>query len=122
MTEASAQPLRERGEKHQAASVQPIEIVAPDRYCTALLLEYAASVFPAEIVSGSAWTVRLHPPTGGGWVLELLTLVERWLESAQLADTNVLYGGRSYLIRASTDLAGFRAETDSHSPLSTEVH
>src|ERR1700682_1961013 len=44
MTEASVQPLRERGETHQAASVQPIEIVAPDRYCTALLLEYAASV------------------------------------------------------------------------------
>src|ERR1700694_2022034 len=122
MTEASAQPLRERGDTHPPASIQPIEIVAPDRYCTALLLEYAASAFPAEIVSGSAGTVGLHPPTGGGWVLELLTLVERWLESAQLPDTNVLYGGRSYLIRASTDLAGFRAETDSHSPLSTEVH
>ena len=122
MTEASAQPLRERGEKRPPASVQPIEIVAPDRYRTALLLEYAASVFPAEIVSGSAWTVRLHPPTGGGWVLELLKLVERWLESAQLPDTIVLYGGRSYLIRASADLAGFSTAADSPPPLSAEVH
>ena len=122
MTEASVQPLRERAEKHQAASVQPIEIVAPDRYCTALLLEHAASVFPAEIIAGAAWTVRLHPPTGGGRVPELLTLVERWLESAQLPDTNVLYGGRSYLICASTDLAEFRAGTDSHAPISGEVH
>ena len=122
MTEASAQPLRERAETHQAASVQPIEIVAPDRYCTALLLEHAASVFPAEIVAGSAWTVRLHPPTGGGWVPEFLALVERWLESAQLRDTNVLYGGRSYLIRASTDLAEFSAETDSRSPHTPEIH
>jgi hypothetical protein len=122
MTEASAQPLRERAEKHQTANVQPIEIVAPDRDCTALLLEHAASVFPAEIVSGSVWTVRLHPPTGASWVPELLTLVERWLEAAQLRDTNVLYGGRSYLIRASTELAEFRAETDSHAPLATEIH
>jgi hypothetical protein len=32
-------------------------------------------------------------------VLELLSLVQRWLESARLPWVNVLYGGRSYLIR-----------------------
>jgi hypothetical protein len=122
MTEASVQPLRERGGTPPTGSVQPIEIVAPDRYRTALLLEYAAPVFPAEIVSGSAWTVRLQPPSGGGWVLELLTLVERWLESARLPDTTLLYGGRSYLIRASTDLAQFRTMAEPPASLSPEVH
>ena len=84
----------------------PIEIVAPDQLSTALLLEYAAPIFPAEVVSGTAWIVRLQPPaSGGGWVLELLSLVERWLESAELPCANVLYGGRSYMIRTSTQLA-----------------
>jgi hypothetical protein len=58
-------------------------------------------LFPAEIVSGSAWIVRLLPRTGGAWVLELLSLVERWLESAPLPCATVRCGGRSYLIRAS---------------------
>ena len=89
-----------------AQCVRSIEIVAPDQLSTALLLEYAAPIFPAEVVSGTAWIVRLQPPaTGGGWVLELLSLVERWLESAQLPCANVLYGGRSYMIRTSTHLA-----------------
>jgi hypothetical protein len=89
-----------------AQGVRPIEIVAPDQLSTALLLEYAAPIFPAEVVSGTAWIVRLEPPaTGGGWVLELLSLVERWLESAGLPCANVLYGGRSYMIRTSAQLA-----------------
>jgi hypothetical protein len=37
-------------------------------------------------------------------VIELLTLVERWLESAPLPCASLLYGGRSYLIRSSTHL------------------
>jgi hypothetical protein len=83
-----------------------IEVVAPDPECAALLLEYASPLFPAELVSGSALIVRLQPPpTGPGWVIELLSLVERWLESARLPCANVLYGGRSYLIRASTNPA-----------------
>ena len=85
---------------------RPIEIVAPDQLSTALLLEYAAPIFPAEVLSGTAWIVRLQPPaSGGAWVLDLLSLVERWLESAELPCANVLYGGRSYLIRTSTQLA-----------------
>jgi hypothetical protein len=64
-------------------------------------------LFQAEIVSGSAWIVRLQSPTGGGWALEFLSLVERWLESAPLPCAKVLCGGRSYLIRASTDVAQF---------------
>lgn len=85
--------------------VRPIEIVAPDGFSTALLLEFASPLFPAEVVPGTQWTVRLQPPPAGGrWVLELLSLMERWLESARLPSANVLYGGRSYLIRAAGDV------------------
>jgi hypothetical protein len=95
-----------------AACAHPIEIVSPDRECTALLLEYAAPLFPAKIVADSAWIVRLQPPPGAGWVLDLLSLVEHWLESARLPCAKVLYGGRSYLIRASTDLAQIAARAE----------
>ena len=102
-----------------------IEIIAPDRYCTTVLLEHAAELFPAEVVSDidaldgidpvdrSAWIVRLEPPPGRDWALELLSLVERWLESCRLPCAKVLYGGRSYLIRASTDGAWFQAAAES---------
>jgi hypothetical protein len=114
MTEAPALPFVTRGGKRTAAlrgarpslptpwteSAHPVEIVVNDPYCTNLLLEYATPLFPAEIVSDSPWVVRLQPPAGGGgWVLELLTLIHRWLESARLPCAKVLYGGRSYLIR-----------------------
>jgi hypothetical protein len=113
MTEASAMPFFERAGKRStpgptrprtptawsSTRVQPIEIVAPDRDSATLLLDYAAPLFPAEIVSGSAWIVRLLPRTGGAWVPELLTLVERWLESVPLPCATVRFGGRSYLIR-----------------------
>ncbi|MGD0713897.1 MAG: hypothetical protein ABSB24_06885 [Gaiellaceae bacterium] len=46
-------------------------------------------------------------------MLELLSLVERWLESARLPWANVLYDGRSYLIRASTEVAQFAAAAES---------
>jgi hypothetical protein len=104
---------------------QPIEIIAPDRYCTTVLLEHAAPLFPAEVVSDigdldgvdpvdrSAWIVRLEPPAERDWALELLSLVERWLESCRLPCAKVLYGGRSYLIRASTDGAWFQAAAES---------
>lgn len=86
-------------------TVQQIEIVAPDRYSGALLLEYAVAVFPGEIVPGS-WVVRLQPPPAGGqWVVELLALVERWLQAAPLPSATVRYGGRSYLIRSSNEAA-----------------
>lgn len=112
-------PFFRRGKKRSAAAelalpiplassseaVRPIEIVAPDRFSTALLLQFATPVFPAEIVPGSQWTVRLQPPPAEGkWVLELIALVERWLESARLPNANVLYGGRSYLIRATGEV------------------
>jgi hypothetical protein len=136
MTEAPAFPLLKRGGKRASAprrarpnlptawnaeSTQPVDVVAHDPYCTSLLLEYAAPLFPAEIVSGSAWVVRLQPPVGAGWVLELLSLVERWLESARLPCAKVLYGGRSYLIRTSPEIARFRAATESPRGLATEV-
>jgi hypothetical protein len=82
-----------------------VEIVAPDPECAALLLEYASPLFPAELITGPELIVRLQPPSAEpGWVIELLTLVERWLETAPLPCAKLLYGGRSYLIRSSTHL------------------
>lgn len=106
MSSAPSLPFLKRGRKHLSAArssdgVRHIEIVAPDQLSTALLLEYAAPLFPAEHVSGSSWIVRLQPPPSEGkWVIELLSLVERWLESTRLPSANVVYGGRSYLIRS----------------------
>jgi hypothetical protein len=111
MTQAPASPSVERAGRRSPAPgrAPPIEIVAPDRFCATLLLEYCAQLFAAEIVAGPAWIVRLQPPTEGAWVLELLVLVERWLESAPLPCATVHYGGRDYLIRASTQVAQFAA-------------
>ncbi len=93
-----------------AERARPIEIVAPDQLSTALLLEYAAPLFPAELVSGTSWIVRLEPPPAGGkWVVELLSLVERWLGSAHLPCADVRYGGRRYVIRASTGMQASQA-------------
>ncbi len=83
-----------------------VEIVAPDPECAALLLEYASPLFSAELITGPELILRLQPPsTGPEWVIELLALVERWLESVPLPCASVLYGGRSYLIRSSTHVA-----------------
>lgn len=88
-----------------AEGVRPIEIVVPDKFSTALLLQHATPLFPAEVVPGSQWIVRLQPPPAEGrWVLDLLSLMERWLESARLPSANVLYGGRSYMIRATGEV------------------
>jgi hypothetical protein len=102
-------PQRTQSAVPSSERAHPIEVVAPDEYCTSLLVEYAAPYFPAKIVSGSGWVVRLQPPAGGAWVLELLALVDRWLEAARLPCAKVLYGGRSYLIRAPLDVAQFAA-------------
>jgi hypothetical protein len=104
MLDVPALPATARGRNRRSAvlrgpGAQPVEIFAPDRYSTDLLLEFAAPVFFAELAPGCVWVVRLEPPEGAEWVLELLSLVQRWLESARLPWVNVLYGGRSYLIR-----------------------
>jgi hypothetical protein len=127
MLEAPAVPSRKRGGKRESArrvarpslptawsaeTAQPVEIVAHDPYCTKLLLEYAAPLFPVEVVAGSAWIVRLQTPTGGRWVLEFLSLVERWLEAARLPCASVLHGGRRYLIRTSLNAAQSSTVTD----------
>jgi hypothetical protein len=86
--------------------VEAVEIVASDRYCAELLLEYAESVLPAKLVPGPTWVVRFQqPPTGGAWVTDLLTLVERWLASAPIPCTKMRRSGRSYLIRGPLDAA-----------------
>lgn len=60
-------------------------------------------MFSAKLIKGPELIVRLQPPsTEPGWVIELLALVERWLESVPLPCASLIYGGRSYLIRSST--------------------
>ena len=99
----------------RATGPHRVEVVVPDQECAALLLWYAMPVFPADLVAGSPLKVRLHPPRNHtGWVIELLALVERWLESAPLPCAKVLYGGRSYLIRAPLDLAHLVGPATSH--------
>jgi hypothetical protein len=126
MTEATAPPLLKRGPQESArrrthpdtpttwtsGSAQPVEIAVHDGDSARILLEYAAPLFRAEVMPGPAWTVRLQPPNDGGWILELLSLIERWLESARLPCAKVLYGGRSYLVRTSSDIARPSTVTD----------
>jgi hypothetical protein len=68
-------------------------------------MEFVSPWFPAEVVSGDAWIVRLQTPdekAGEEWVFEVLALIERWLDAVPLPCASVYYGGRSYLIRASS--------------------
>jgi hypothetical protein len=89
-----------------------VEIVAPDPECAALLLEYASPVLPAQLVAGAPTIVRLEPlPSDPGWVIEILAVVERWLEAVPLPCARLFYGGRSYLIRSSTHVAQLVAAT-----------
>jgi hypothetical protein len=93
---------------------QPVEVLTPDRHSADLLLEYAAPMVPAELVPGAGWIVRLQAPPaghGGWWMLEVISLLDRWLESVPLPCAKVLYGGHSYLIRSTT-------ETAQHGPMS----
>lgn len=86
--------------------VEAVEIVAPDQHCAALLLAYAAPLFPAKLVPGPPWLVRFQPPPSGGeWVVDLLAVVERWLASAPIPCAKMRRGGRSYLIRGPLDAA-----------------
>jgi len=98
---------------------ESVEIFARNRYCTDLLLEHAAPPFSAEIAPGLVWIVRVRPPAEAGWAIELLSLVQRWLEAARLPWATVLYGGRSCLIRPSTDIEQFMAAVEApRGPLS----
>ncbi len=117
MIEAPASPFRRRGgtrtDAPDGVSSKPVEIFAPDRHSTDLLLEYVAPLFPAEIAPGFVWIVRLQPPpTGEGWVVQLLTVLRRWLEAARLPWATVLYDGRSYLFRASSDVTQLERAVD----------
>jgi hypothetical protein len=131
MTEAPAPPFRKRRPTRRPAarpsrasprsawapeSLHRVDVVAPDPECASLLLEYASPLFPAELVSGPELLVRLQPPIGAGWVIEPLSLVERWLDSARLPCAKVLYGGRSYLVRSSTHVAQLAAAEPATAP------
>jgi hypothetical protein len=104
------------------APAKPIEIYAPDRQATDLLLEHAAPLFAAEVVPGCVWIVRLQPPPNeGGWLLDVLLLVQRWLATARLPFANVRFDDHSYLIRPSTELAQFAEAANSTRELSSLV-
>lgn len=128
LLEATALSLRERGPHRPRGSVprrarslptawvsggvHPVDIVVHDRDSARILLEYAVPLFAAEVVSSPVWAIRLQPPAGEGWIVGLLTLVERWLESARLPCAKVVCGGRSYLIRTSPDISRPSTVTD----------
>jgi len=95
-----------------SGGVHPVDIVVHDRDSARILLEYAVPLFAAEMVFGPVWAIRLQPPAGEGWIVGLLALVERWLESARLPCATVLCGGRSYLIRTSPGLSRPSVITD----------
>jgi hypothetical protein len=82
----------------------PILVSSPDRYCAELLLEEAVKVFPAEIVTDSGWSVRLHPPGGADSVIAVLSLVEAWMASIPLPSTKVFCGDAAYVAGASADV------------------
>ncbi len=107
----SASRLRLRA--HRRSTVherpEPVEVFVRTRYFADLLLESTAPPFSAEIGPGLVWIVRVQPPARLGWAVELLSLVQRWLEAARLPWATVLYGGRTCLIRPSTDIAQFLA-------------
>jgi hypothetical protein len=127
VTPASASSIDDDGRPIAATAwnterIRPVEIIAPDKRSMALLLREADPLFPAQLVATDpSWVVRLQPPAGGAWVLDLLALIERWLESCRLPCAKVLYGGRSYLIHPSSDFAQFGTATDSTYALSPEV-
>ncbi len=115
MSVMAASRFRRRAPKRSSAvevHAASIDIFARNRYCTDLLLEHAAPLFSAEIAPGVVWIVRVQPPAQAGWAIELLALVQRWLESARLPWATVLYGGRTCLIRPSTDIAQFLAAVE----------
>ncbi len=82
---------------------EAVEIVTPDAYCAGLLVEQAMPPFPAEILAGTGWIVRFEaPPSGGEWIVDLLSLVECWLRSVPLPCARASRGGRTFLIRDPT--------------------
>ncbi len=86
-----------------------MDVFARDRGSADLLLAFATPSFPAEIAAGPVWIVRLQVPPGGAAMLELLSLVQRWLEAARLPWATVRYDGRNHLIRPSTAFVQFAA-------------
>lgn len=115
MSVLAASRFRRRARKRSSAyeeSAEPVEVFVRSRHFADLLLEYAAPPFSAEIAPGLVWIVRVQPPAQAGWAIELLSLVQRWLESARLPWATVLYGGHACLIRPSTDIAQFLAAVE----------
>jgi hypothetical protein len=54
----------------------------------------------------------LQPATQGSRIPQLMSLIPHWLKSARLPCAKVLYGGRSYLILVSPDMAQSGTVTD----------
>jgi hypothetical protein len=115
MSVMAASRFRRRERKRSSAHgerAEAIDVFVRTRQFADLLLEYAAPPFSAELAPGLVWIVRVQPPAQAGWAIELLSLVQRWLESARLPWATVLYGGRTCLVRPSTDIAQFLAAVE----------
>ena len=122
MSAAPVPPLQRNARAPSSRRSHTVEIVALERYCGELLLGYAADLYPAEIASAPASNVTVHPPDRADWLVDVLGLVARWLASAGLPCANVVYGGRTYLIRSSFDVAQFRLLAEAVTPVRSGVH
>ena len=87
---------------------QPVEIVTPDQYLRRPAVGVRRPDRSCRARSGR-WLDRraagAPAGTGGCWMLEVLSLLDRWLESVPLPCATVFYGGHSYLIRSSIETA-----------------
>ena len=86
-----------------------MDVFARDRRSADLLLALANPSLTAAIAPGPVWIVRLQAPPEGAAMLEILSLVQRWLEAARLPWATVRYDGRNHLIRPSTAFVQFAA-------------
>ena len=83
----------------ESAPAPLVEVVAPDGYSAALLVEFVAPFFYAVVSDASGFVVRLRPPAGPGSALRVRLLVESWLQAVPLPCATVIHEDRSYLIR-----------------------
>lgn len=81
---------------------EPIRVDTPDAASAADLMQEVVSRFRAELVSGAngRWEVHFHQDREQSrLVLDVLSVVERWLEARELTSTTLHLNGHSYTLR-----------------------